>query len=70
MKGHDMEPIRPIIHAAEKHLLDTKADEQEQIEIVSRSQAEAAKLGKGYERTMNVLAIVKRRIIRRMQVTP
>ena len=67
-----MEPIRPIIREVEKHLLDTKADEQEQIEIVSRAQAEAAKLGKGYERTMNfsmnVLAIVKRRIIRR-QVT-
>ena len=58
--------IRPIIRTTEKHLRYQTPFASKQIEMISKVQAEAAKVGD--ERTIDIMAIIKRRIIRR-QVT-
>ena len=55
--------IRPIIRTTEKHLRYQTPIARKQIEMISKVQAEAAKVGD--ERTIDIMAIVKRRIIRR-----
>ena len=57
--------IRPIIRATEETLEKNYSDFSKQVAIVSAAQAEAAKMGKGYEYTLDVLCIIKRRIIRK-----
>jgi hypothetical protein len=63
MTANQPEPIRPIIRACEAIFTQSNpnASSDELIAIISRAQAEAAKLG--YETTITTLAIMKRRII-------